>query len=330
MANILLYIFILLAFAAIIITISIITYNRHLDKVTKGEIHDTHSSVPEPRSTASVIYKVVLMVIVIMTYIGISTISGMMSSMQNRITNLENDVRSLSYDVQDLKTELEQRDRLVSSFNYEFGTPVDNMVDLKIELWLRDYTDDTEVSLDIAGRHIELEKNSDRAFSGVVTVSIFDDCSLPWVNITENGQTIGETLEFFDYLFWEYLPFPMMNCQFESKPSLSGMKISGSYSFSLSPSDNVESVTMTYLSEGRDLKTMDITSQAVSGETITLESGLDIGDDLSFRTEIVTSDGYRIVEQRLMVFNAIEYPDDYEYERIYDMDGNLLWENDKL
>ncbi len=31
-----------------------------------------------------------------------------------------------------------------------------------------------------------------------------------------------------------------------------------------------------------------------------------------------------------MIFQAKEYPEDYEYERIYDMDGNLLWENDKL
>ncbi len=330
MANILLYIIILLVFAAIIIGTSIIAYNRHLDKVTKGEIHGTHSSVPEPHSTASVIYKTVLMVIVIMTYIGISTISGIMSNMQSKIANLENDVRGLTYEVEDLKTELEQKDRLVSSFNYEIGTPVDNMVDLSIELWLRDYTDDTEVSLDIAGRHVELSRNSDRAFAGTVKVSIFDDCSYPWVNITDNGQTMGETLDFFDYLFWDYIPFPMLTCQFESKPGLTGMKTSGSYSYEIYPSDNVESVTMTYLTEGRELKTFDITSEALSRETIELEKGLDIGDDLTFRIEIVTKDGYRLVEQQLMIYEAKDYPEDYEYERIYDMDGNLLWENDKM
>jgi outer membrane murein-binding lipoprotein Lpp len=330
MASLALYIGIMIIIAAIAIGISVIAYNRHLDKVTKGEVHDTHSPIPEPRSTTGIVYKIILMVIVILIYFSVGTMSGTISNMNHRINQLENDVRTLTYKVEDLSYELEMKDRMISSFEYEVSDPVDDMVNVDLKLWIREYTDDTTVTMDIAGRNIELEGNGNGLFTCNFSVSIFENCSLPMVSITGNGKTVGETIEFPDYLFWDYIPFPMMTCQFESKPGLTGMKTSGSYSYDMYPGDNIESVTVTYLSEGRELKTMDITSQAISNETITLDSGLDIGDDLTFRVEIVTKNGYRVVEQHLMIFEAKDYPEDYEYERIYDMDGNLLWENDKL
>ena len=330
MANLALYIGIMIIIAAIAIGISVIAYNRHLDKVTRGEVHDTHSMVPEPRSTTGIVYKIILMVIVVLIYFSVGTMSGNISNMNHRINQLENDVRTLTYKVEDLTYELEQKDRLVSGFEYEVSDPVDSIVNVDFKLWVREYTDDTTVTMDIAGRNIALEGNGNGMFYCNFPVSIFEDCSLPMVSITGNGKTVGETIEFPDYLFWDYIPFPSLTCQFETKPGLTGMKTTGSYSYDLYPGDNVESVTVTYLSEGRELKTMDITSQALKNETITLENGLDIGDDLTFRVEIVTKNGYRYVEQHLMIFQAKEYPEDYEYERIYDMDGNLLWENDKL
>ena len=35
-----------------IVIISVIAYNKRLDKITNGEVHDTHSRIPEPGTTA--------------------------------------------------------------------------------------------------------------------------------------------------------------------------------------------------------------------------------------------------------------------------------------
>ena len=120
MAGILWIIILMMLVAVIIIAVSIIAYNKHLDKVTKGEVHDTHSTIPEPRSTASVIYKIVLMIIVILSYLGISTANGMISSLQSRIGQLDAEVNGLQCEVQNLRYQIEDEARLVRSFEYEF------------------------------------------------------------------------------------------------------------------------------------------------------------------------------------------------------------------
>ena len=61
------WIVILLAVAALTVLFSIVIYNRRLDRVTRGEERDTHSAIPEPRTTAGVIYRIVLMVLAVIT-----------------------------------------------------------------------------------------------------------------------------------------------------------------------------------------------------------------------------------------------------------------------
>ena len=65
----------MIVIAILIIVISIIVYNKRLDKITKGEIHDTHNPVPEPKTTANVLYKTILIVITAVSFISISTMS---------------------------------------------------------------------------------------------------------------------------------------------------------------------------------------------------------------------------------------------------------------
>ena len=42
----------------------------------------------------------------------------------------------------------------------------------------------------------------------------------------------------------------------------------------------------------------------------------------------MTKSCFRIAEQTLMVYSNPDYYDDYEYLRVYDINGNLLWEDD--
>ena len=90
--------------------------------------------------------------------------------------------------------------------------------------------------------------------------------------------------------------------------------------------EKIESVTITYISNGEELETKDITQGALNGEAFTIELELANQEDLAFRTEIVTKDGFRFEEMSLMIFPAKEYPNGYEYQRIYDSDGNILYE----
>ncbi|MBO7532077.1 MAG: hypothetical protein J6W85_07480 [Lachnospiraceae bacterium] len=327
MAGILWIIILMLIIAVIIISVSIIAYNKHLDKVTKGEVHDTHSTIPEPRSTASVIYKIVLMIIVILSYLGISTANGMIGSLQSRIGELDAEVNGLQFEMQNLKSQIEEGERLVRNFEYKISDPENNLVDVGFKLWLKEFTPDTSVTLSIAGKDVALSKDGNGMYTGNVTLSLFDNCSVPVVSI-KNGELIeNETVDFPEELFWEYIPVPMFSCNFDGKDTLGGgTKYTGQYSMNFSFPEKIESVRITYLSNGEELKTMDITEGALTGEIFTIEQELGFGDDLVFRTEVVTKDGYRIEDCKLMIFPAKEYPYGYEYERIYDSDGNLLYE----
>lgn len=327
MAGILWIIILMLIIAVIIISVSIIVYNKHLDKVTKGEVHDTHSSIPEPRSTASVIYKIVLMIIVILSYLGISTANGIIGSLQSRIGELDAEVNGLQFEVQNLRSQLEDEARLVRNFEYILSEPENGLVDVEFNLWLKEFTADTSVTLSIAEKNVELVNDGNGKYSGKVTLGLFEDCSVPAVYI-KNGELIeNETVDFPEELFWDYMPTPMFTCSFDGKDILGrGTKYTGEYSIDVTFPEKIETVTITYISNGEELKTMDITEGVLNGETFTIEQDLGFEDDLAFRTEIVTKDGYRFEEHRLMIFPEKEYPVGTDYERIYDSNGNIVYE----
>jgi cell division protein FtsL len=327
MASILWIIILMMLVAVIIIVISIIAYNKHLDKVTKGEVHDTHSAIPEPRSTASVIYKIVLMIIVILSYLGISTANGMIGGLQTRIGELDSEVNGLRFEISNLRSQIEDRDRLIRNFEYEVSDPENNLVDVTFKLWLKEFTDSTSVSIDIAGKDVALSNAGSGMYTGSVTLSLFDHCQVPVVSI-KNGELIeNETVDFPEELFWDYIPTPMFSCNFDGIDTIGGkMKYKGEYWLDFSFPEKIESVTITYISNGEELETKDITQGALNGEAFTIELELANQEDLAFRTEIVTKDGFRFEEMSLMIFPAKEYPNGYEYQRIYDSDGNILYE----
>ena len=91
--------------------------------------------------------------------------------------------------------------------------------------------------------------------------------------------------------------------------------------------EDIEKATVTYMTSKKDIKTLDITKETLNHERITLEKGLPLEKDLTFRTEIYTKSGFKIVEYSAMIFEA-GY-DDYDRTEIYDKDGRLLWKDDQ-
>ena len=324
------YILILLAIAAIIILISIVRYNKHLDKVTRGEVHDTHSTIPEPRTAAGVSYKVVLMIILIMTFIGVSTVSGIVASMQGRINNLETSLNIIQNQLYTLQLSVDDHASRIESFNFNIGelNSSDNTATVETEVLLREYADETTVQLVVDDDVYELTAKGNGLFSADIVRGLFDEGYDTKLVIKEPGRNYTETVDFPGCLVYDFLPMPSYECSFELNERLGKTIVKGYYNPLVYNNEDVESVTVTYLSGGEELESFDITQETLNRETIDVDRTIPNGADFTFRLEIVTKSGFKIEEQTLMVYSEPEDYDDYEYLRVYDINGNLLWEDD--
>ena len=149
---------ILLAIALVIILVSIVLYNRRLDKIAKGELRDTHSSVPEPGTTVNVIYKTILMSVLVIALISISTMSSLIMTMQTKINNLQNGQNRIYADVSELSQTVIDQGKLVASSNLNLDNAnyEDYTVKSHYEVSLKEFTDDTTVILLLNGKEIPL------------------------------------------------------------------------------------------------------------------------------------------------------------------------------
>ncbi len=330
MSSVAVYLIIMLAVAAAIVGACVLAYNRRLDRITSGEIRDTHNSIPEPKTTVGVLYRVVLMGVVVLALFSISAANGKLSSLQSRIGQLESEQNRMANEMYDLKTQLEQNVYSVANSWWEYGD-VDldaGTVDMAFTVSLRQFAQDTAVTLQLDGRAITLEQTGSGSFAGRFTVDLFGDYGQAMLYINENGTTKGESVDFPENVFWDFLPMPSYSCEFESGLSLGKTKYSGAYTVITDHPEEIRSAEITYLTGDRELKTMDITDQAVKRERITLEKGLDLEKDLTFRLEIVTKDGFRIVDQSVMIYETSVDVESREYLRILDREGNTVWEDD--
>ncbi len=322
---------ILLVVALIAVIISIVAYNRRLDRVTSGEIHDTHSSIPEPGTTTGVAYRIVLMAIVIISFFSISAINGKLNSLQTEINNMQSKQSSLSTELYQLRTQLEQAASNIQSSSWEYveADYANRTITIRYSATLKEYSNDMTVSLVFKDREIPLELHSPGTWGSDIIVSFFDTFyEQPMLYITENGKTVGEAVDFLTDPLWYALPMPSLSCEFSSGERFGKLTYSGRYTVMIDYLEDIESVTVTYMTGGKDLKTLDITEETLNRTQIEVEGGMELDQDLTFRIEIKTKSGFTIVQQGVMIYNTTaDYPLD-DYERVYDSDGNLLWEND--
>ncbi|MBQ9490262.1 MAG: hypothetical protein IKO03_10060 [Lachnospiraceae bacterium] len=331
MSNIAGYVIILLILAVIIILVGVLAYNKRLDKITRGEAHDTHTRIPEPGTTAGVTYKTVLIALMIIAVLSISSLLGHISAMKNQITSLQSQVHTMSMDVIELKNDLAQSDSLVTDLAWEItGQDMEKKTaDLKFTLGLKQYSDDTKVTIALKNHEIPLTKTAPGTFSGQLTTNIFESYEQLKICITEGTITTVETSDFYQYLFWDLLPVNMLECNLDSKDLREKTKCNGWYRLIYDHPEMLQKVTITYLVDGEEYKTFDATSMAKEGAQIDLDKDVIIKKDLVLVVETLSTDGYKIVKKNPLVYRT---PSDYledGYERIYDAAGNLVWENEK-
>ena len=324
-AGISIILLIIIVIIVIAVIAGIIAYNRHLDKVAKGELRDTHSSIPEPRTTVGVAYSTVTLILLIIMFFSVMTVNGQLNSLQATLNSIQSDQRWIISRLDELK----EKERLVKNLSYGFdnGDLKAGTTDVHISLTLNEYTDDTTVSLTVGDEIIPLvQKNAGGIFEATVKKGLYEPYRESYAEITESGKTIVEDIDFPSELFMEYLPLPEMNFSFSSHSYSNKLKYSGSYSFIPDQSEEIESATVTYMTNGEDLKTLDVTKEVKNGNTITLEKGLDLDKDLALRIEFLTKNGFVIIKQTTVIHESYHENDTPDFLRIIDPDGDVVWE----
>ena len=321
----------ILLLAAVIVAVSLVLYNRHLDKVARGEEHDTHSPLPEPGATVGATYKAVLIVLLIIALIVIYTVKGKIDTMQNNIVRLQSDLNSISIQLNMIKDQIEDQGRLISTESYEITDCdfVNKTAEVRYSAVLKQYSDTAKVFLVLNGNSFELTRDAAGTFSGTIRTALFDTYIDPVLQIVENGKTSVDSADFPGYLFWDYLPMPLYNSHFDSTEKNGKTVYSGSFTPIMNNTDRIASVQLIYSSDNKVLKTEDITGKFLAQEQIDIDSSLKFENDLLLDIEITTKDGLRIVERRTIFYKTSGDLMDQDFQRIYDKDGSLLWDNVK-
>ena len=331
MSNFAVYLIILLVVAAIVVFLCIYAYNKRLDKVTSGEVRDTHSTIPEPGTAVGTIYRIVLILIVIMLFFSLSTANGKLTAMQNDIDSLERSVSSLSNQVYDLEQKLSENGKRVGNTNVEVLDPdyEARTAEVRFSADLKEYTEGMEVVLNLNGRKVELKEAAPGTYSGQFTAGFFEEFADPRLSMNDHGRICSEEVDFPEYLFWNFIPVPNLECKLESDVSASGkLKYEGWYRILVDHPQDIESVSVTYVTNGgREIRRMDMTKEVLERQEITLEDGMDPEKYLALRIELITKQGIKVEDQQVIIFEASPEYEGVDYLRILDLQGNLLWED---
>lgn len=329
MSNLGTLILLILVLALVIVIVSIVAYNRRLDRITRGEARGAHNAIPEPGTTVSGVYRIVLMVIIVISYVIIAGMSGRISSMQESINNLQRSQNYLSDQISEMREEMSTSNTRILSQAMEFldQNPSNNTVKIRYYVDLKEYAKDTKVSLQLNHQSIFLEQDKPGSYSAAFDAALFDHYDGTAVCITEGGKTIVEEADFPEDLVWEAFPVPSISTNSLTSDG-SGGKIrsyKGSYSVMVSRPEDLASASLTYMSGGKDLETQDITREVQEGTDISIKKGLDLEQDLTFRIELITKTGYKVIQQTVIIYEVESNLDEENYTEIQDAGGRTLW-----
>lgn len=318
LALILLLIF---ALAGILLFVLVRAYNRHLDKVVRGEERGTHSSLPDPASAADGIYKAVLAGICAALAIMTGALGGQISSLNSEVGGLRSEIRSLRQELE----EKEEESSLVQDLSFEVRDPNYKKMTARVsyKVLLKQYSEDTSLTLRLDDRTIPLEPLGSGAYGADFKLGLFDSFKEEVLTITEKGTSRTEDPCCSFTPFWDLLPVPSLECSLSFSPF---SKYGGSFRISTEFPEDIKEASLTYMTEGRDLKNVDVTEKVRSQDYIDLEKGLKIGNDLTARICLVTESGLVVTDQSVLIHHDGTDLDSLEYFRIEDQEGKILWE----
>ena len=329
MSMLITYLFIIFIVAGIVVLVSILAYNRRLDRIARGEERDTHSRLPEPTATVGAAYRAVLMVICVITLVCMGTMYGMLRTMQEKLSVMQNAQQKLNSEIWYLQDLVKKENRMVldtylevPSVDYEKLT-----AQVRYRITLRKYSDSCEVFLQIDDREIPMKMENPGEFVCDFESNLFNSNETAKIILRENEKTRVEEVESAGNLFEKFLPMPSCPFFLSSDMQFGKLKAEGYYSVEVEKPEEVVSATVTYMTGGSDIKTLDITKQVQTQSEITLEKDLPLEKDLTFRIDILMQNGLRTVKQFMACYEVSPDAGGVEFERILDGKGNILWEN---
>lgn len=319
-----LYLIILILITGIAVAVvGVLAYRRRLNKVAKGEIRDTHNPIPTPETTVNGVYKVVLIVLVVIALLNTATLHGKLDSLQHSLNNL----RSAESELYVLRDMVEKNGKRIESMSFDFSDldAAARTGKIHVTAALKEYSEDTAVTLQVSGQSIPLDRIASGTYGAAFTADLFTPYTEAALHIVDGGKTVVEPVydDFPMRIFWEYLPMPGIQSTLSFVERFGKLRYQGDYYICAEHLEDVEAVSVTYMTGGRDLKTIDVTKETLNHEKITPEKGLKPERDLTFRIEVVTKSGFKIIEQTLMCGGSVN-PDAAEFTQIQDLNGNVL------
>ena len=320
-----------LILAAVIIVISIILYNRRLDRIARGEQRDAHSNMPDPRTTTSLIYKVTMFVLVLLTFLNTSSLKSQLDSLQSAMHSRIND---LSSELRALESRLEEEEKRVFDFQWEIkDADLENQTaTVQLSAFLKEYTSETSGFFSVGGRSVPLTLREDGTLIGEFSENIFTDIGEVKIVIKDGEKSTAENLDWMGTLYESVLPVP--NLHTNERSWKSGKLIGGTYGLAVSPVfyDDIQVVNAVYITGGKEVRSADITEKVLKDEYISIDTDIKNEDYLVLRVDLYTKSGFTIKERLIL-----DYPmpnADYNcwihdvQRRIYDQNGTLLYSTD--
>ncbi len=179
--------------ALIAVLVNYLKYKRHISKVMNGEEAPSEKRISSPGETALAIFIVLMLLWSGFALVQFSLLHNDIESLTSKVNSLS---RDLALDNAGLERKIEESTSLVRT--YEFIQrdidKTDKSVTFDLELALKEYREDTQVTLNYAGQSIQLTKQGE-CFTGSLTLKLWEtvyDCAA--AEITSGGVTRVDTL----------------------------------------------------------------------------------------------------------------------------------------
>ena len=334
-----------LGLTALIVIINYIIYKKLLNKSGGDDAGKMSENRSEYRILSNKMYNIIILVLVISNLFIISNTISIVSETKSEMKELRRIQREM-YD------EIDKLWYLLDEYKEDFKEELSNIADISIEeknvdydnylvtydinVTLKDYYDETSVIFKYGDNSEILETNYPGSYTGTIKCSFFED--------NDNGAVLIMKTPTYDkvenvnftasYLVYDYLPIPTIVSHVDSgitaDPKLKEdrFEAEGSFDVLVTNQEIVDSVSLTYVSNNKELKTIDITRDVKDETAIELDKDLTLENDISVFIEITTKNGTKITNfEPLAQIGAMETEGKYRpYSlHVYSKDGKLLY-----
>lgn len=323
---------IIIILALVIIGVIIFAYNKRLDKVVKGEVHDIHSNIPEPKTAISTTYQAVLMILVVILVLNLFSMGNKINSLENELNNMKSEAAMSMGELERKVDELVSANEAASIYGYEIYEYDEkgDTAKIRLEVKMNEFTEGAEVLVVLKGKRGDTEVKCELAnsglFVGTSSIDVFDDINGAVIKIKNNGTTkIVEDNDFFVEPFCDYYKLVMASGSAGTSTSLFSDKsdFHAEYVYSVENIERIKSVTAVLFVDDVEYERKDITQQVIDGTKVKFEVK-GFNKNVVKQLEVEYINGYKSVE-RSMVQDFENAGDGYNL-KIYDANGNIKYE----